>query len=794
MADNNGAFLNPLGGVRIGTSVSASTQRFKSPLLHDGLGKLEYFHDQGDFMSGKSVYTNTVDTFSLNVGGSGTFMTGFGNVSAGLSVGYASADTSIGQDISLSMNGLRYSGLQYIDFNDLTFGEFIASFETAPREQLERCLDLFLKARKSEKKGSPDPQALKAWRQATEEFRQDFDDGMVVGVLWGGWGAAKLTFHMDKTNNKWKLSQTANFSYHGPEAAVSVQEALGLSHDKTGEQKNAGVSESYHGSCMADLIGGWSKRLRDIVDKEITELGSTTVGDLPTAEVPPPDKPELHKPPADKKVTSKIDKIKDLDGLKAYAAASAYEEYRAGGGKKSLKEFLEEAGEDNDVSGVPDVDDGGYDADDDDDWAGDEDTAPQGGVPLDAAVLGSAQRDASDDKGTDPRFGDVVVPLGVWVVGWGSLFPWMVDSRNNSIPKGSTNGSGLDTVLRLRMAQHDFVSLLRIYDRLVAEGYSKATDDMEGSFDEIRAAFEHASGEVDNLLSSYMRTKFRKGAEAPSVKSAFAAIIQKLGPGPQAIYKVWRKNPVLRGCELGAGIVFRVGSQARKVLVGPLPDKHAVLAANPYTAKDSTFDYEAWNTSVFAETAKAIPIILPDGRILAFIAGAPLQGDPADWEKYDHSDELTKGSGFLMPYVFDDSLLAGNPTAHKKSPYNQIDHPAVFEFASQASQDTIAGSTLVASYNHQQGPVYARLIPLPYKAAEGIRNWAGCAMTPSLEELQRQVDKIRDDLAALTYYSLDSDSWEGVAHLGDAMRMNQLRLSYIGLLPEPDNLPVHSFS
>jgi len=229
MANSTGdSFLNPLGNVRIGSIYRGDTGVFGATVISGKITSLETRSEGADFISGTSLYSNNQNTFSLKAGASGGVMTGPVAVSAGVSAGYSSAHTNIGQSMSLGMNAMRYSGIEYVKFNELDQGELMQALSNSAKAELERVLDLFIKANEARDTDEFDA-CVSEWQLGASRFRQRFGDGIVVGVAYGGWGQVKLNIELASKNSAWKFSQTANVSVSGIAASGSVSESLGVS-------------------------------------------------------------------------------------------------------------------------------------------------------------------------------------------------------------------------------------------------------------------------------------------------------------------------------------------------------------------------------------------------------------------------------------------------------------------------------------------------------------------------------------------------------------------------------------
>jgi hypothetical protein len=162
---------------------------------------------------------------------------------------------------------------------------------------------------------------VKEWVGAVEDFFTNCGTGLVVGVLWGGWGAAKLEFSTKGEENRWKYGGSGNFSYAGIGATVSISAAYGGSKSTIGQNASARVDAFYNGACMQQKIENWAKELNALATTGVRELGNKDVtrNAALAAPIEAPSIPDFAKPEKDQNVTDLFKEIKSLDGLKAYA-------------------------------------------------------------------------------------------------------------------------------------------------------------------------------------------------------------------------------------------------------------------------------------------------------------------------------------------------------------------------------------------------------------------------------------------------------------------------------------------
>ncbi|WP_415401733.1 hypothetical protein [Tateyamaria sp. SN3-11] len=749
MPSESNDFISPLFAVRVGSLAMPSWGQFRSPVVQPGYTRMLSDNDEHDFMSGTSICTNTKNSMHFEVGISGSYGSPVAKFSGGLGVGYSSAHAESDQSISISMNAVRYSGVELLDFDNVSFDELLSILDENVAKDVERVLDKFNTALAS---GTDEDRRL--WANIVLKFYKKYGSGMVVAVVWGGWGEAKMDLHVGSHDDKWALSQTANFTYSGLVGAASVNEALGLTGETSGIDITGEVTATYHGGCVSALVKGWEKDLMDKLSAKVSKIGDAAVANLPSADVKVPDAPEAKKPPKKGGVADKIDKIKDLDGLKAYAQASAYDKYMKDhpDSDMTLEQFLDKAKIKTDLK---DISDDPYDADIDDDGFKTDASAPT----LETEGEDDAIRPLGEG-GFDP--GQDFIPLGAWIAPWGNIFPWLVIGQNNDMEAGDT--TTIKQMLKVLAARHAFNSLTRIYARMHAEGLHFVSDNLS-----VESAADEFSGAAAKV------TKGMQSGAADGLRALTDTVLPGLSKGALTIYKTWMDTPALRQCELGAGVLIWSGNKEiggfRKMAgvtdrVRDVGKDKTANTAHDYTWDNTAFDYEAWNLTDFSADAKAWPYIEPTGDISAFVAGAPAGSFGTERPDITTPRVPTYGSGVLISDL-------GLPAVASFA----VDERLTFSVDPKNGHDTLY---------YVSDAFRLRLIPLSYSAAQGLDDWWGCSMTPDLSDTKAQVTKVRNQLSDLDTYGFDVSAWTD--SLSVEPSMDALKSTYVGLVPEPPNV------
>jgi hypothetical protein len=483
-----------------------------------------------------------------------------------------------------------------------------------------------------------------------------------------------------------------------------------------------------------------SSPLNELAKRGLSELGNKDVtrNAALAAPIEAPSIPEFAKPQKDPKVTDLFKEIKSLDGLKAYAQAAAWEKNKKAGNTEGLQDFLKKADDKNDVSGVPD----------------DDTASPL--IPTDDSSVRHLR--ARPPLAEPPKATDVskYEPLGVWIVDWARLFPWLVTGHDNAVTKGV---KALDWI-RLKTLHQDCLSLTRLYDRLEGEGCKVLVNDKPVDFRGIRDSFSHVAEGVAEFLT-------RRAVK--DVSDKIRSFISEMSADARNIYATWDEFPQFRRCQLGAGVIFELGPNTT---VCDLKIQGSGIEIQQETCAFQLPDYSA-----FARYGKAWPFIIPDGHILAFVSVGSastsgilsfrrhvinrINGSPS----FSDTFSLNKQAACPTQLGADASWTAKETdpwvNAYMALPFFESSGGFVREPGNRERRNPQsfqrAPDLYVVVLSQGKTPdgivfgyqTYIRLYPIPFDAARGISDWKGCAMTTGMGTLGKDLKAIKDELSQL---------------------------------------------
>ncbi|ALU41482.1 hypothetical protein [Pseudoalteromonas rubra] len=604
---------NPLLGVSMGSKVFASSvNQFKNSVLDKNVSQMVAQEASWKSMSGESSYVYKDHLNEGAFGISGAYgISGISQFKASLAAyaGHAVAQSS--KAITVNYNAMSVAGIEYIDFENLTVGSFLESLNSSARTTCMIALDAYNKVIETAAQlkvdiltGLNNPEeypeltaSIDKWIKACNVFNGAFGDGLVVGVTWGACGAVQMTMNSETEDGSWQYGGEANFSYSGiaTPVNVNVKTTYAGSNSSSDAKVNVTCNKFCSGAKLEDDINAWFNELAGKSYKELADVDvmakapALTIKDTP--KIPP-----FEKPPVSDSVASRVDKIKDLDGLKAFAVASAYDAAKSKDKTLTLDKFINEAEEKSNITGLSEALEQIRD--------NDVDTLKQEQQPevdfkkaeaqnLQAASALDSQEAAAMSSGA-PATPEGYVPLGVWISSWSDIFPWLARGFENNIENMDTVAS-----LRARVMLQDFQTLHNIYAIAHNSGITSLTGGDEVRTADIAKAFSNGAAKLQGLDADVN------------------AIYKELGVEARTIYQVWNEKGFLRDCELGLGLIKGSKSVSTKKRPGGTSERQV------YELKACSFNFADKDYTKFSQFYGLLPLITLEGDVWIF---GPEQG------------------------------------------------------------------------------------------------------------------------------------------------------------------------
>jgi hypothetical protein len=592
-------FNNPLEYLEIGScSPVASGQSWSSSIFRKNITRTVGRPTKWASMQGQSdyVYNKQMNQGSSGIAGS-YGVSGVAKASAAVSAYFGNSSAQSGKTMKVNYQIIVRGGVESVNFEDLTPADLIAALSDASQLTIRKALDAYIRLNEAlEKSSLEEPKLFSVlrqpeqhknehglylqWLKEVQNFKDNYGDGVVVKVAWGGIGIVSMEISNSSGESVWKYGGEANFSYASPGASVSV----GATYDGNQSHGKANVTveckQFSSGSSVQAQTDEW---FRTVSGKSFEQLANVAVldkaPDMTTrAAVQKP--PEFEKPKQDPQLTDKIGKIKDLDGLKLYAKAAAYDKAKKGNPGLTLDKFLSDAEKEADVKPLGNLADelekGWVELDApivvvvDDDWVltdavaadGDkvgimEETVLVDGLntelsSLESAEASSKEARASGTSASTPFEG--YTPIGVWIANWDHLFPWLATGFLNSV----ADIKDVKPLLAYRVMLQDFLALSKLY--YVADNCKfsptlfKDAPQLVGELKQFADSFSQAAAKLQSKLSEE-RKRLDSAPGADFYTSTMQSIVNSLNNKTRKIYKVWSDIGFLRKCELGLGIM-----------------------------------------------------------------------------------------------------------------------------------------------------------------------------------------------------------------------------------------------
>jgi hypothetical protein len=788
---------NPLNDIQVGsfvTSEPGELGRFQNSVVNKPITKIVAQAREWKSMSGESSYVNSSRMNQASFSVSGSYgVSGLSKVSAAVSgyVGNSSAQST--KNVSANYQVLVVGGLEHIDFDNLKPSQLMAALDGGVQERLNNALDAYNAINDALPEGQTlldilrDPKTnhedelfekFQHWIEKINRFQADYGDGIVVAVAWGGVGVVNLTLSHKSNASTWKYGGEASFSYAGVGASVSLGAAYDGSQDHQGAEVKVDVDEFSSGTCVQADTDEWYKTLASKAFSELADANILADAPAMAPKAVIKEAPAFVPPKEDKGVADKVGKITSLKGLKAYALAAAYDKAKKADKNLSLDDFLAKRENKTDTTKVSELKDA---------IANNNlpavAAAPKKSSPIvpHAFAAQVAKNGLGQAHTTTPFSG--YTPIAVWVANWDQLFPWLATGYLNAV--GDLNGA--TTILQGRRMLQDFLALSKLY--YMADN-CKFDPSIGGKFEWLQIAqnFAHACATLQNGLKA--------SSISNAVSEAMSIARGELSTAAAVIYGVWEANPFLRSAELGLGLIEKSQSLAikgsgREIHPGYWPECWDVYFTSPSyfssPAQKCLFEEKSENKnySSFASFYKLLPLIRPDGKILAFGPGNGVLSSGKMTVAYSPLDRVI---GLEYPLGRPEN---GRYFFAKESPPYHIDGAVVWNsdrpncrlaISLQAIEFTPNPDEKVLE-NKERG---IKLYPIPFSAAQGI-TWQGQSFSTNLAsmgDLKAQLDQLQEQLTKLPAWSLTSDDWDEDS-LGDKYYSStRIRKQYLGLVDE----------
>ncbi len=582
---------NPLLGVSVGSTVSGND--FKPSVLGGDISKMIPEKEIEKFMSGHSSYVYSDTLNEASIGMSGAYgVSGVSKLSSSLSTYGGNVSATASKSIDVNYNVSMISGIEYIDFDSLTAENMLNALTAGPKDLATDVLDKFNTLRDYQRQNNltlfdhnmmmiqdaRQDELVQEWLTGLKRFTNAYGDGIVVGIVWGGSGSVSMSMTSRNFEDNWKYGGNAEFTYAGTGASASVAG----SYNGAQNTKDANVDVSCRavssGGCVAQQVDRW---FETVSGKSFAEISGIKMLDQVPAMgsiSPPPQIPPFIIPKNDPSITEKLEKIGQLGSTEELSVLSGCEKMKSEDSTITPEKYREKARQSNTLEKFNAL----------------AQTLKENRINVLADITSSNKHKPHIAKNTGMQVTpEDYAPLGVWILNWSEIFPWLSTGYLNEI----TDTAAAEDALRKRCMMQDFCSLSNIYYTFYT---SKIwLDDLKIKAPlQIADSFSHALAELKNMLDE---------------EDAISRAYELLGEDAQKIYRRWNDIGFLRNAELGLGLLANGNISVTNELLNtkPLPFPEAIY-------RGSHCIFSGSNHNAFSSFLKLLPLIDTDGQIYAF--------------------------------------------------------------------------------------------------------------------------------------------------------------------------------
>lgn len=722
---------SPFYAVEVGATITDAHTGFGATVIKSPITKFIEDCHQTTHMTGESsyVYSDNLNQGSLAIAGS-YGVSGVSKLEAGLTVYAGKSSASSSKNIALEYYLQILSGIEYINFTDLSVMDLVNSLMEGPKNKLLLCLDYFTKIQTIIRDEQIDLlkviagdlvhptiiNLMEQWYKSINSFHRDYGNGMVAGVIWGGIGEVKLNIESAASESKWKYGASGKFSYASINKSLTIAAAYDGANSNRNSKVNVKVSTEAIGEVVTKQVTAWADMVNKKAFEEICNI--SLLNSAPPFDKKPdiPAVPDFIKPNKEKSVTDLFEKIGDLKSLEAYAKAQAYEKAKKDNPDLTLEEFLKNADQKTDTGKIENL----------------ENKIKSNAIDTlkeaentQAKIKNDVALENIEHKRLEKAANGLSV-LGTWIINWSDLFPWLATGYNNEI----NENDNISLIIQKQVMLQDLIALRNLY---LLFANSAIKDSSTLGIEDFQVLSKSFSDAITELQQNFEKDDVIKMAK------------DKLNRESLPIYEYWNENYFLRSAELGFGISI-------ENKLAPLSSISEVEDMDKYFLKLIYPTYaciikEPKDYSSFHKSITGIPLITPGKKV------------------------------YLMGQ--NNMFLSGI----KKE--NQVIFSRDIAMALEFKTDKVNKKLYYDELN-------INLYPIQFKHAEGLE-WNGRIISNNVaanKDILRKINALKNDLAKQRNYSYSSDfftqSFDWTPET--CYSLQSLRTQYFGLIPSIGNI------
>lgn len=729
----------PLENIRIGSVIDVLSGTFSQTVIDKNITKvIENAHGEKS-MTGQSSYAYNTSMNKGSLGYKGSYgISGVSRINAAVSAYVGNSNANENGSISVNYNVFQNGGVEYINFGNLNASDLLASLIKSTQNDALIALEAYNTANEFLKKNNI--KSLSDIKKLSKEKKRELEDyvsdwakkvnnfykrqgtGIIVAVVWGGIGTVSTKITTSKSDNIWKYGGDATFNY----STLANSTTVAMTYDGSKESKSTDVeiscSSSYYGNCVKADTEEWYKTF---ANKSFAELSGVKPLESASFNVSTPKIPDFETPKAPEKITDKVKKIDNLEGLAVFAALSAFEDKKSKPGSETLalKQFVEDAQEPVDKEPLLTL----------------ENIVQSNEInPLDE--LDAVKNRSVIQKATSPSAQEAnnnandFQPLGAWIANWSDLFPWLAVGYDNNI----SNTEEAAILLKSRTFVQDLRALSILY-QIAANGVYKGTTGKNGEAQQIANSYT-------SVLNNFIKeTEYSQAA----INQAF----NMLSTTAQAIYKFWCKYPIFRSAELGFGVIF--SSPEADMKYSTPPGRHCSTTFIRYYSSEVTSCELDPNRSCFANFIKVLPVFEVD----------------------NNENIIVKAMGPESKTIGDSMLFSS-----KVDPYICFGLGTRLQFTVSDEENNLYATNVYG----QEIRLYP--VPLSAATGGNWIGQSVSTPLSAFEDLREQFKDLNKQMEGMTKWSLSSKSWDKHWTGDTPYSPRTIETQYIGIVPEPGGI------
>ncbi|WP_431889341.1 hypothetical protein PJ912_27750 [Pectobacterium colocasium] len=733
--ENSKSFNNPLIGVRIGSTISGNEGRFSPSIIIENITRMIPEKEVVKSMTGKSlyVYTDELNQGSLGVAG-GYGVSGVSKLTSSLSTYVGNATASSSKSINVNYNVTMLSGMEYIDFDDLKAEDIINSLKSGPKHLALDVLNKFnaVRGQLGGVKSIPD-YVKNSQSDSADVLMLEWVNSLQKFVKQYGDGVVVGVIWGGLGTVSMSMSSSEEMSdwKYGGNADFSYSDVgTAVSVKATYDGGNSKSESKVNVGCTSWSSGGCVADQVDEWFKVVENKAFTEIAEIKLLEKAPTIN-TVAPPPVIPDFQKPESDPEVTDEVKKIENLDDLDTFSVASGYEKAKEVDKNLTLDEFIKKANESADAKNVEELKEDVKNNDVDVLH---PVNKSIKVLAEMAVVLDENMSELSDDdffLKDKVDSSLEGDYTVLGAWIANWSDIFPWMSTGY--LNEISNTLMAQELLKKQCMIQDLLALSNlyYALESCKIDLAFCKIKSALQIANSFGQSL--SYLKSVLDKD-------DAIEKTFKMLSDEAKIIYKKWNDIKFLRSAELGLGLLSKSDNS--------ITDQVLRVESHPYRQVIYKADYCSYGTgnySAFSAFLKLLPLIGVDGEIYAFGPSSMLLRSVKEGEI-----TFTKGGVSAM------------------------------RFQINADEKVLENS-------------YAKLIPLPFTAADNVR-WRGQGFSTNLSAIStvnEHLDKIIKELGELNVCTFSSEGWDKDWNYTKSYNLRALKTQYVGLVEEVKNVFGH---